>query len=115
MGNTVLSKKLTRAELIDHLAEKFNLQKAQINLILETIFEDIKKALAEARSVELRNFGTFEIHKRVGRRARNPRTGEKVLTEPRNKVFFRPGQEMKKLVIADKGGDGLSDNSTTQS
>ncbi|MBN2354385.1 MAG: integration host factor subunit beta [Spirochaetales bacterium] len=95
---TALPKKLTRAELIDHIVEKFNIHKTVVNLLLEHVFDDIKKALAEGRSVELRSFGTFEIHVRAGRKARNPKTGEKLVTQDRGVVFFRPGREMKTRV-----------------
>jgi integration host factor subunit alpha len=95
---TALPKKLTRAELIDHIVEKFNIHKTEVNLLLELVFDDIKKALADGRIVELRSFGTFEIHVRAGRKARNPKTGEKLVTQERGVVFFRPGREMKTLV-----------------
>jgi nucleoid DNA-binding protein len=100
---TALPKKLTRAELIDHIVEKFKIQKTEVNLLLELIFDDIKKALAEGRSVELRSFGTFEIHIRAGRKARNPKTGERLVTEERGVVFFRPGREMKALAKKTNG------------
>ncbi len=93
-----MQKKLTRAELIDHIVEKFKIHKTQVNLLLELIFDDIKKALADGRIVELRSFGTFEIHVRAGRKARNPRTGERLVTEERGVVFFRAGREMKNRV-----------------
>jgi integration host factor subunit alpha len=90
--------KLTRAELIGHIGERFKLNKNEVNLLLELIFDDIKKALAVGRIVELRSFGTFEIHVRAKRKARNPKTGERLVTEERGAVFFRPGREMKELV-----------------
>ncbi len=104
---TALPKKLTRAELIDHIVEKFNIHKTEVNLLLELVFDDIKKALAEGRIVELRSFGTFEIHVRAGRKARNPKTGEKLVTQERGVVFFRPGREMKTLVkkVNDAAGE----------
>jgi nucleoid DNA-binding protein len=95
---TALPKKLTRAELIDHIVERFKIHKTEVNLLLETVFDDIKQALGEGRIVELRSFGTFEIHIRAQRKARNPRTGEKLVTQERGTVFFRPGREMKNLV-----------------
>jgi len=104
---TALPKKLTRAELIDHIVEKFKIHKTEVNLLLELVFDDIKKALAEGRSVELRSFGTFEIHVHAGRKARNPKTGEKIVTQDRGVVFFRPGREMKTLVkhVKETAGD----------
>jgi nucleoid DNA-binding protein len=101
---TALSEKLTRAELIGHIVEKFNLNKNVVNMLLELVFSDIKQALAQGRIVELRSFGTFEIHVRAQRKTRNPKTGERLVTEQRGAVFFRPGREMKELVKKSKAG-----------
>jgi integration host factor subunit beta len=90
--------KFTRVELIEHIVERFHINKVEANLLIEMLFDDIKKALSEKRIVELRAFGTFEIRTRVGRKARNPKTGERVVTEEHDVVFFRPGQEMKNRV-----------------
>ncbi|HEQ72099.1 MAG TPA: integration host factor subunit beta, partial [Spirochaetia bacterium] len=93
-----MASKLTRAELIELISEKFPLKKTEANLLLEMVFKAIKQALADKRAVELRGFGTFEIHRRARRKARNPKTGEKLMTEPYDAVFFRPGREMRNLV-----------------
>jgi hypothetical protein len=48
--------------------------------------------------IELRNFGVFEVKRRAARRARNPRTGDKVYVPPKNVVTFKPGKEMEERV-----------------
>jgi integration host factor subunit beta len=48
--------------------------------------------------MELRNFGIFEVKKRKPRRARNPRTGERVDVPAKLVVTFKPGQEMEERV-----------------
>src|SRR5581483_274219 len=48
--------------------------------------------------IELRNFGVFEVKRRKPRKARNPRTGEKVDVEAKNVVTFKPGKEMEERV-----------------
>src|SRR5450755_3183376 len=48
--------------------------------------------------MELRNFGVFEVRKRQPRKARNPRTGEKVKTPAKLVVAFTPGRRMKERV-----------------
>ncbi len=40
----------------------------------------------------------FEVKRRKARKARNPRTGEKVDVEPKNVVTFKPGKEMEERV-----------------
>jgi hypothetical protein len=48
--------------------------------------------------IELRNFGVFEVKKRAARKARNPRTGEKVFVPEKFVVTFKPGKEMEERV-----------------
>jgi len=50
------------------------------------------------KRIELRNFGVFEVKQRKARKARNPRTGERVDVEPKNVVTFKPGKEMEERV-----------------
>jgi len=95
---TKQSSKLTRAELINHIVDKFDIHKLIANEIIKTIFEDIKQALAQNRIVELRSFGTFEIHQRKSRKSRNPRSREVFIAPPKKKVYFRSGQELKKMM-----------------
>ncbi|MFN0197995.1 MAG: HU family DNA-binding protein, partial [Planctomycetaceae bacterium] len=52
----------------------------------------------EERRIELRNFGVFEVKKRAARKARNPRTGERVDVEAKFVVTFKPGKEMEEKV-----------------
>jgi hypothetical protein len=46
----------------------------------------------------LRNFGVFEVKQRKARKARNPRTGDRVDVPPKNVVTFKPGKEMEERV-----------------
>jgi integration host factor subunit beta len=48
--------------------------------------------------IELRNFGVFEVKQRKPRKARNPRTGERVDVASKNVVTFQPGKEMEERV-----------------
>jgi len=93
-----LQKKLTKAEIVESIFQKTNSNKRELFVIIEAFFEEIKDALTHGRIVELRGFGTFEVHRRAGRKARNPKTGEKVRTDDHGVVFFRPGRELKTLV-----------------
>jgi nucleoid DNA-binding protein len=56
--------------------------------------------------IELRNFGVFEVKRRRARKARNPRTGEKVNVPARMVVAFKPGREMQERVNQSDGVPG---------
>src|SRR5882757_4317858 len=66
--------------------------------IVQKTFNAIVNTLVEDHRIELRNFGVFEVKKRAPRKARNPRTGEKVFVPQKFVVTFKPGKEMEERV-----------------
>src|SRR5262245_66554826 len=72
--------------------------KLKTNKIVQLTFDAIVDTLLEDKRIELRNFGVFEVKQRKARKARNPRTGERVDVPPKNVVTFKPGKEMEELV-----------------
>src|SRR5262249_54791555 len=66
--------------------------------IVQQTFDAIVDTLLEVGRIELRNFGVFEVKQRKARKARNPRTGDKVDVPPKNVVTFKPGKEMEEKV-----------------
>jgi len=91
-----MASKVTKAELIDALHERSSLGRKDIHVLIDGLFEEIKKAILEEKAVELRGFGTFEVRIRKGRkRARNPKTGEPVSVSDHGVAIFRPGRELK--------------------
>ena len=66
--------------------------------IVQKTFDAIVETLVEERRIELRNFGVFEVKKRAARKARNPRTGDKVYVPEKFVVTFKPGKEMEEKV-----------------
>lgn len=90
--------KLTKAEIIEDIYESHGINRKDIHLVIDSFFEEVKKALEADRVVELRGFGTFEIRTRKGReKARNPKTGEIVPVSNHGVTVFRPGKELKSL------------------
>lgn len=88
--------KLTKAEIVERIAESVDVSKKDIHTIVDSFFGEVKSALLEDKVIEFRGFGTFEIRTRKGRaRARNPRTGELVEVQNHGVVVFRPGKELK--------------------
>ena len=91
---------MSRQELLKKLKEKNpNLNKIEIENILDTFNESIKKALIDGRNVELRGFGTFFIKKIKEKfSVRNPKTGELIYVPEKNKVRFKPSKKLNKLI-----------------
>ncbi len=65
---------------------------------MQKTFEAIVRTLVADKRIELRNFGVFEVKKRASRKARNPRTGDKVFVPEKYVVTFKPGKEMEAKV-----------------
>ena len=87
---------MTKADLVEEVFRNTNLPKNEIIQITDSLLEEIKKALCNGSSIELRTFGTFELRLRKGRKnARNPRTGDITPTEPHYVAAFRSGSELK--------------------
>jgi len=89
---------VTKQDIVRTLCERLDMPKAQAQQVVQTTFDALIESLVQEGRVELRNFGVFQIKHREQRMARNPRTGEAVLVEPRNSVSFKPGKEMEARV-----------------
>jgi nucleoid DNA-binding protein len=98
---------VTKKEIVKTIADEMKLTQLQTKAIVQKTFEAIIEALIEEERIELRNFGVFEVKERAARKARNPRTGEKVYVDKKFVVTFKPGKEMeekvRQLVEARKG------------
>lgn len=90
---------MTKSVLIEKISEKVEgLSKKQTEVIVETIFETIKDALAKGGKVEIRGFGNFRLRSRNARKARNPKTGESVDVPPKKVPYFKVGKELREMV-----------------
>src|SRR5437660_13615 len=91
---------VTKKEIVKQIADKMGLTQLKTKEIVQLTFDAIVETLLEDDShrIELRNFGVFEVKQRKARKARNPRTGEKVDVPPKNVVTFKPGKEMEERV-----------------
>ena len=89
---------MTKKEIVRTIAEEIGLTQLKTKEIVQKTFDAIVETLVEDHRIELRNFGVFEVKKRAARKARNPRTGEKVDVAEKFVVTFKPGKEMEERV-----------------
>jgi len=89
---------VTKKEIVRTISEEIGLTQLQTKEIVQKTFDAIVETLVEDRRIELRNFGVFEVKRRAPRKARNPRTGDKVYVPEKFVVTFKPGKEMEKRV-----------------
>ena len=109
---------MTKKEIVKQISEKLGMTQLKTKDIVQQTFDAIVDTLLVEKRIELRNFGVFEVKRRKARKARNPRTGERVDVEPKLVVTFKPGKEMEERVrrldkkseaiVATLGPDGVS-------
>ena len=89
---------MTKKEIVKTISEEIGLTQLKTKEIVQKTFDAIVRALVEEKRIELRNFGVFEVKKRAARKARNPRTGQRVDVPQKFVVTFKPGKEMEERV-----------------
>lgn len=89
---------MTKKEIVKTISEEIGMTQLKTKEIVQKTFNAIVDTLVEEKRIELRNFGVFEVKKRAARKARNPRTGERVEVAAKFVVTFKPGKEMEERV-----------------
>jgi DNA-binding protein HU-beta/integration host factor subunit beta len=89
---------VTKKEMAQAIAAEMGILQSQAQGVVQRVFDRIVETLVQEGRIELRNFGVFEVRERKPRKARNPRTGEKVKVPAKRVVTFKPGREMEQRV-----------------
>ena len=89
---------MKKVELVEAVATKAGLTKADAGRALDGVIEAITEALVKGDKVPLAGLGTFAVSKREARSGRNPRTGEPVEIAARNAVTFKAASALKESV-----------------
>ena len=85
---------MTKKDIARAIAEQTGLPQLQMREVVQKTLDAVVASLINERRIELRGFGVFEVKKRSARKARNPRTGERVFVPEKLVVTFSPGKEM---------------------
>lgn len=90
---------MNRSELITALAARFSyLTTKDAELSVKEILDAIGQSLAQGGRVEIRGFGSFDLNYRPARKARNPKTGDSVITTEKYVPHFKAGKELRERV-----------------
>ncbi len=91
---------MTKRDLVVRISNESGLVQQQVLDVIQKTLDYISTALSEGRTVELRNFGVFEVKVRKARIGRNPNApATDVPIPPRAVVKFKPGKEMREAVL----------------
>ena len=89
---------MNKGDLIETVADKAGLSKADATRALDEVIKAVTKALKKGDQVSLVGFGTFSVKKRAARQGRNPRTGETIQIKASNNPAFKAGKALKDAV-----------------
>src|SRR3954462_14002007 len=91
---------MTKRDLVIRISNESGLVQQQVLDVIQKTLDYIAAALANGETVELRNFGVFEVKVRKARVGRNPNApAADVPIPPRAVVKFKPGKEMREAVL----------------
>ena len=91
---------MTKRDLVVRVARQANMKQSDVMDIIQLTLDTITEELAEGHNIEFRNFGVFEVLTRKARVGRNPNSPKQtVKIHERAVVKFKPGKEMRKLVV----------------
>ncbi len=90
---------MTKSDLVQKLSEQVTtLTKKECEVIVDTVFGNMKESLQRGEKIEIRGFGSFTVRVRRAKEGRNPKTGEKVSIPEKRIPFFKVGKELRELV-----------------
>lgn len=86
---------MSKTDLIEFIAEKAGLSKADAGRALDATMEGITKGLKKEGKVTLVGFGTFAAKKRAARNGINPLTKETIKIPAKVAPSFKAGSKLK--------------------
>jgi DNA-binding protein HU-beta len=86
---------MTKADMIEGLANKLGLNKNEAEKAVNIVLDDITNALKQGERVNISGFGTFSVSARQARTGRNPKTGESIQISATRSAKFKPGKQLK--------------------
>ena len=89
---------MTKAALVEQVADVADLTKTDAAIVVDTMLGSIVDALRRGEKIELRGFGSFRLRRRMPRKGRNPRNGDRVEVPSKRIPYFKLGKELKEQI-----------------
>ncbi len=89
---------MTKAELVEMVAQQTRMTKKAAGDIIDVVFDNIGKAVKADERFSYPGFGTWSIRTRKARKIRNPQTGEPMKLKAMKTIGFRPAKELKETL-----------------
>jgi len=89
---------VTKQDFISKLAEQEGIEKKQAAVWTDAVVKAVTDALVTGEKVQFVGFGSFEVRQRAEKKARNPQTGEEVISPATQVPVFKAGKALKDAV-----------------
>lgn len=89
---------MNKTDLINAVADKADISKADAGRAIDALFEVVGKALKKKDKVALVGFGTFLVRERAARTGRNPKTGDPLKIKASKTPAFKAGKALKDAI-----------------
>lgn len=102
---------VTKRELVQRIADRSGQTKVLVREVVQSFLDEMATELVRGNRLEFRKFGVFEVRRRPGRIAQNPKTLERVEVPDKRVVRFKVGNLLRRMVDEERIDliDGLRD------
>lgn len=80
---------MNKTQLIAAIADESGLMKKDVKKVIDTFISISSGELKTGNQISLMGFGVFSVSKRISRKGRNPKTGEKIMIGEKKFVRFK--------------------------
>lgn len=90
---------MLKSTLVEQLTNKLkHINTMDVEYGVNLIITAMSDSLASGERIEIRDFGSFNLHYRAPRNAHNPKTGKRLITKPKYRPHFKPGKALRERV-----------------
>ena len=90
---------LTKRDLVVRISDETGQVQQDVMKVVQKLLDCFAESMAKGQTIELRNFGVFDVKMRKARVGRNPNKPEKdIVIPPRAVIKFKPGKELKAML-----------------
>ena len=87
---------MTKRDLIEEVIRRHpRFSHREVEIMVNTVFDDLTEALARGKRIEIRGFGSFSLKQRPAGERRNPKTGGPVSVPAKKVPFFKVAKELR--------------------
>ncbi len=83
---------MTKADVINQIADKTGIEKVDVQQVVEAFFSVIKDSMTDGENVYVRGFGSFVVKKRAKKVARNISKNTSIVIDEHYIPSFKPSK-----------------------